>query len=200
MSNTRDFLLENNNPHYNRMRAKECGETRYFSPKPCPKGHIGERMTSTGMCRLCLKQHKLKPKNVVKELERLRLDRINNPDKYRGKDKRYRSIINNKLNYAIRARVVALLNNRYKSKNFDKIFGYSFDEFKHHIERQFTNGMTWDNYGRNGWHIDHIIPVSYFNYNTIEDDDFKMCWSLSNLRPLWAKDNYKKSSIRTHLL
>lgn len=43
-----------------------------------------------------------------------------------------------------------------------------------------------------GWHIDHKIPKSAFNFETPEDIDFKRCWALKNLQPLWAAENIKK--------
>ena len=52
--------------------------------------------------------------------------------------------------------------------------------------------MTWENYGRNGWHVDHIIPLVVHNYTTPDDIDFKKCWSLKNLQPLWEKENIAK--------
>ena len=52
--------------------------------------------------------------------------------------------------------------------------------------------MTWDNYGK--WHIDHIVPISVFNYTKTEHEDFKRCWALGNLRPLWAFDNISKGA------
>ena len=58
------------------------------------------------------------------------------------------------------------------------------------IESQFTEGMTWENHGE--WHIDHIVPLSAFNYSKPEHEDFRRCWALSNLQPLWAKDNQAK--------
>jgi len=61
-----------------------------------------------------------------------------------------------------------------------------------HLESLFLPGMNWENYGFYGWHIDHIIPVVKFRFETVDDPDFKKCWSLTNLQPLWAKDNYKK--------
>jgi 5-methylcytosine-specific restriction endonuclease McrA len=48
--------------------------------------------------------------------------------------------------------------------------------------------MSWHNYG-SYWHIDHIIPHSQFNYLSLDDDNFKKCWSLENLRPLSSKQN-----------
>lgn len=73
-----------------------------------------------------------------------------------------------------------------------KILGYSKEEFIKKIESQFQPGMSWGNYGK--WHIDHILPVSSFNFTCAEDEDFKRCWALENLQPLWAIDNIKKGN------
>ena len=61
-----------------------------------------------------------------------------------------------------------------------------------HLEQHFTAGMTWENYGKQGWEVDHIIPRSAFNYETPDDIDFKRCWSLNNLQPLWGQENWSK--------
>lgn len=74
-----------------------------------------------------------------------------------------------------------------------KILGYSIRELKGHLESQFDEHMSWDNYG-SYWHIDHIIPVSSFSYTNYQDEDFKRCWDLSNLQPLEAIENIKKSN------
>jgi hypothetical protein len=72
------------------------------------------------------------------------------------------------------------------------LLGYSATDLKKHLEEQFLPGMSWDNYGIHGWHIDHKIPISAFNFNEINNIDFKKCWALSNLQPLWADENHKK--------
>ena len=69
-----------------------------------------------------------------------------------------------------------------------KYLEYTIDDLKSHIGRQFDNNMNWDNYGI-VWHIDHIVPQSDLPYSSMEDDNFKKCWSLNNLRPLDAKQN-----------
>jgi hypothetical protein len=79
-----------------------------------------------------------------------------------------------------------------RNRKWWDVLGYNIDVLRLHLEKHFKDGMTWENYGE--WHIDHVIPVSVFNFQTIDDIDFKKCWSLSNLRPLWAKDNLKKSA------
>jgi hypothetical protein len=50
--------------------------------------------------------------------------------------------------------------------------------------------MTWDNYGRGGWHIDHIIPSS----SAIDIESLIKLQHYTNLQPLWAIDNMKKGS------
>lgn len=59
------------------------------------------------------------------------------------------------------------------------------------------DGMTWGNYGINGWTIDHKIPISVFNFTSSDHEDFKRCWALSNLQPLWAYDNISKGAKLT---
>lgn len=70
--------------------------------------------------------------------------------------------------------------------------GYSAGELRVHLERQFVGEMSWDNYGQ--WHIDHIVPIASFEFSSVEDPGFIRAWALTNLRPLWAIDNLKKSS------
>lgn len=70
---------------------------------------------------------------------------------------------------------------------------YSIQELKNHLENQFDNKMSWDNYG-SYWHVDHIIPQSKLIYLSMSDENFKLCWALSNLQPLEAIENIKKSN------
>jgi hypothetical protein len=76
---------------------------------------------------------------------------------------------------------------------------YTIQQLKEHLEKQFEVWMNWDNYGayvRGGetkWHIDHIIPQSFFLYDSMEHPSFLKCWALENLRPLEAVENISKS-------
>jgi hypothetical protein len=76
-----------------------------------------------------------------------------------------------------------------KNKTFE-IVGCSPQFLKEYLEQKFTEGMSWDNYGLYGWHIDHIIPLSSVN---TEEEIYKLC-HYTNLQPLWATDNLKKGS------
>lgn len=87
----------------------------------------------------------------------------------------------------------SLHNNGTKNKRkWEDLTGYTVHELKLHLEKLFLKGMSWDNHGE--WHIDHKIPVSAFNFTTPEDLDFKRCWDINNLQPLWKKDNISKSN------
>lgn len=77
------------------------------------------------------------------------------------------------------------------SKTF-ALVGFSPMDLVRHIESQFTDGMSWDN--KREWQIDHIRPVSSFNFDSTDHPDFKKCWALNNLQPLWAKDNISKGN------
>ncbi|NBQ17559.1 hypothetical protein EBU24_04530 [bacterium] len=77
-----------------------------------------------------------------------------------------------------------------KSKHTMELLGCSIEELKIYLEKQFVKGMCWNNYGKKGWHIDHILPCASFDLTDPEQQ--KICFHYTNLQPLWAKDNYKK--------
>jgi hypothetical protein len=85
-----------------------------------------------------------------------------------------------------------------KSMRTMEYTGCSLEELKVHLESQFQEGMTWDNYGtytfdndKSGWHIDHIIPCAAFNFEDILEQ--RACFYYLNLQPLCGGDNIKKS-------
>lgn len=77
-----------------------------------------------------------------------------------------------------------------KSCSYVELIGCSQHQLASHLESLFSDGMSWDN--RSQWHIDHIIPVSSFDLTTAEGQ--KAAFHYTNLRPLWARDNQRKSS------
>jgi len=77
-----------------------------------------------------------------------------------------------------------------KDSSNETLLGCSFTEAKKHIEKQFTEGMNWDNYTKDGWHIDHIIPLSSANTK----DELENLCHYTNLQPLWAFDNLSKGN------
>jgi len=82
----------------------------------------------------------------------------------------------------------ALKRNSKRGKAID-LLGCTIQEYKEHIEKQFTEGMSWDNYGK--WHIDHTIPLQYDN-PSVEDVLARLHYT--NTQPLWAIDNIRKGN------
>lgn len=119
---------------------------------------------------------------LTPEKRKVRNEKIHQYQKQRmKKDKTFyvMKLVRNRVNSFIR-------NNNLKS--FSKKLGCTLETFKLHIESQFKLGMTWENYGE--WHIDHIFPLSKAN----NDDLLKKAVHYTNLQPLWAEENLKKSN------
>lgn len=98
--------------------------------------------------------------------------------------------INERLANSLRSRLRLAIKNNSKTGSAVRDLGCSVSEFKQHLESRFQEGMSWDNYGIKGWHIDHIEPISKFNLTDIEQ--VKIACHYTNLQPLWAKDNLSK--------
>ena len=86
------------------------------------------------------------------------------------------------------------INTNGRSPTAEAFTGYTVAELKKHLEKQFTKGMNWEKFMAGEIHIDHIIPLSSFDRTN--EDEVKAAWQLSNLRPLWAKDNIRKAAKR----
>lgn len=76
------------------------------------------------------------------------------------------------------------------TKEFWRSVGYTRQELCEHLESLFLPGMGWHNLKE--WHIDHVKPVRLFDFKSFDCPEFKMCWGLANLQPLWAADNLRK--------
>jgi len=89
----------------------------------------------------------------------------------------------------IRSSFKRKLNNDWKkTSKTENMLGCKFDFFKNYIEKQFTEGMTFKNYG--DWHLDHIKPLALAK----TEEDVITLNHYTNFQPLWAKDNFKKGS------
>ena len=97
-----------------------------------------------------------------------------------------------RLSHNVRSRINTFLKNNNitkQNKTFD-IVGCSPQFLKEYLKNQFKEGMTWDNYGKNGWHVDHIIPLSSAN---TEEEIYNLS-HYTNLQPLWAEENLSKGN------
>lgn len=151
-------------------------------------------------CRECtkLEYRNFYYKNQEGEIKRQREYQENNLENvkktrriYHGK--RYRNDILYRLKFNVRNRIKLFL----KSKNFNqikngtfKIVGCTPQELKDHIEKQFFNGMNWENYSHDGWHIDHKIPLD----SAKNEEEVLRLSHYTNLQPMWSDENYKKGT------
>lgn len=103
----------------------------------------------------------------------------------------------NKLKKNLYSRLRGALKGKIKVGSHVRDLGCTIEELRIHIEKQFTDGMAWENWGRidspyKAWNIDHIIPISSFDL-TKREELLKAC-HYTNLQPLWAVENIKKSN------
>lgn len=92
----------------------------------------------------------------------------------------------------LRSRLNQAIKNNFKSGSAVRDLGCTIDQLKIHLESQFQPGMNWDNWSTNGWHIDHIKPLSSFDLT--DREELLKAVHYTNLQPLWAVDNLKKGS------
>jgi hypothetical protein len=79
-----------------------------------------------------------------------------------------------------------------KQRHTLQYIGCDINTLRSYLEKQFKEGMTWNNYGKKGWEIDHIIPCSYFDFS--KEKNIYICFNYKNLQPLWRKENLQKSN------
>jgi len=129
--------------------------------------------------KINLKAKKWREKNREKYLERVK----------KKKKEKYDNNLEYKLKHLLRSRINKILKFK-RNKSSIEILGCTTNDFIKYIESKFLEGMSWDNYGYYGWHIDHIIPLSSVK---TEEELLKLC-HYTNLQPMWGIDNIKKSN------
>jgi len=189
--------------------------------KDCRNGYCRQRVKNNPeKIKQINRRYRINHVNKLKQYRlnnKLRLNnnnikfRLNNTDYYKVYSIKWRKdnpeqakIINRKANKQRRSTVIGRLNSNMGTaiwqalkgnkagKHWEDIVGYTIGELKNQLESKFLPGMTWENYGK--WHIDHIIPKAFFIFESINDVEFQYCWSLDNLQPLWAEDNWSKQT------
>jgi hypothetical protein len=124
---------------------------------------------------------------------KLKAKRVRMGAKYRAQIKRarvkIRSTPEGMLDHRMSQSVREALRGAKRKCEWEDLLGYSVGELKAHLESQFADGMSWAKFLNGGIHIDHIIPRMHFSYSSAKDPQFRKCWALSNLRPMWPKQN-----------
>jgi hypothetical protein len=122
-----------------------------------------------------------------------KLYRKNNKEKINKHNRnKHKTNVQFKLNINLRNRLNDALKNNYKSGSAVRDLGCTVEELKKYLEFKFSSGMTWENWTIDGWHIDHIKPLSSFDL-TDRNQLLEAC-HYTNLQPLWAIDNLSKGA------
>jgi hypothetical protein len=129
-------------------------------------------------------------KNRDKTVEYKKKWRLSNPN---YKTNYFRTNLQGKLANQIRGYIRRAL--KYKKFTKDQtskeLLGITIPEFKIYLEKKFKHGMSWNNHGTFGWHIDHIIPL--VNFDLTKKEERSMAFHYTNMQPLWAKENLIKN-------
>jgi predicted nucleic acid-binding Zn ribbon protein len=169
----------------NRKSTKCCSEKCRLELNRINSNDRHNRLKKESECKICgnaFVSNKTRNKYCSKECIK----------KYHAVKQRsyYKTNINFRLADILRSRINSKIRIN-KVGSAVKDLGCSIEELKEYLESKFQPGMTWDNYGVQGWHIDHIIPLSSFNL--LNEEDLKKACHYTNLQPLWAKDNWSKN-------
>lgn len=118
--------------------------------------------------------------------------RENKPDWNANYMREWRKESSNRIAHNQRKRMCEVLRGIVKHNHTLEMIGCTAKELKNYLASKFTDGMTWENYGRDGWHVDHIRPCASFDFTDPEQQ--KQCFHYTNLQPLWARDNLSKGA------
>jgi hypothetical protein len=175
--NNKNKISEQQKEYYKINKQQINKQKKEYNQKN--KQHISEKA----------KEYYQVNKEQKKEYQKNNIEKINKKRKEYSKNRRKIDPLF-KLNGNIKNRILkSIKNNSYtkKSKTFE-ILGCTYKEFKQHLERQFTIGMSWENQGE--WHLDHIYPISLAK----DEQELIRLNHYTNFQPMWAIENIIKSN------
>jgi len=162
------------------QEARKAGLDRYFTGKPCCRGHIEERRKSDRTCCACARlktRRQAAPGGSQHDNYRKHQRRKSKRHQAKGAIRYLNRILRNRIRNAVR--------NGYRAGSAVRDLGCTIPEFRIYIATKFTESMSWDNYGE--WHLDHIRPLASFDLTNREQ--FLIACHFTNFQPLWALDN-----------
>lgn len=172
-------------PEIERRRKMRCAYTRKHA------------LANAEKCRAKLRLWRVK--NKAKIAGYMQAWRRNNPEKRRAAAARYypkrQASLQYRLTSRISARLRSALGRQKAGRSWRTFLDFTYEQLRDHLESRFTDGMTWEKFFDGEIEIDHIRPIASFRYTSTSDADFKECWALSNLQPLWSPDNAMKNSF-----
>ena len=154
-------------------------------------------------CKLCDITRVSRYNSLNKERHRDAQKKWRSNNKFKDNKRCYDSLrkrLKNNTSFRISTNIAQILRKRLKKIGSHKqreriasIIGCTIDEFKKHLEFIFQQNMSWSNYGKDGWHMDHICPIS----QAVSREEVLKLNHYTNLQPLWAEDNLNKSDSKT---
>jgi hypothetical protein len=191
--------------------CKKCGFEKIFTDFRSRR--INEKVHYDNICRTCYNLGQKQYKNENSEVLRTKNSNYyyNNKEYYKLYKRMYiKNRRKDSIEFRINGNISRLIGQALKNSNSSKdnqshckYLLYTMEELKWHLEEQFELWMAWGNYGKYDpkfwndndpttwtWNLDHIIPQADLPYTSMEDENFRKCWALSNLRPLSSKQNW----------
>lgn len=161
-------------------RCTKCKAIKSY--KEFSKNKVG-RFGLNSSCRECKKEYELTPERIKKRKE------------YKKRHhQKFKDNPEYKLRNALHTRLRKIITEKRNTPMTIEYLGCDIKTFIKHIEKQFMGGMNWNNYGKDGWELDHILPCNSFDMTN--KAEVKTCFNYRNIRPLWFKDNnYKRARI-----
>ena len=111
------------------------------------------------------------------------------------KRRKWKSLVNYRLARLVSHRLWLALKSQglKKTVRTSQLLGCSIESFKVYMAQMFERGMSWENYGARGWHLDHVRPCASFDLRN--SNELKQCFHFTNYQPLWSAKNVRKSSL-----
>ena len=192
-------------PGYYERRRKQQREARLKDPERYKEysrrasiiwKESGKRAEYESRPEVRARKNKLQNERYQKNKEQMRAYARADYKKHKQAIRERRQSPKFRLVDSIRQRVYRVVKQRFTpSAKTLELIGCTQDELISWVERQFEEGMTWENYGLHGWHLDHVVPVAMYMDNIEDPDVQRKCFNMKNLKPMWAEDNRRKSSI-----
>ena len=190
-----------NNPLYMKEYQKKWEEINFEHRKKYMEEYFEKRKRDNPEYS---KKYYQEHKDAILESQRQR--RFNNPEKDRQWRQNHKMEINKyhrerlkidikyNLNHKIRTAIWESLKGNKNGRHWESLVGYHLNDLIVHLQKTMPKGYTWQDYLTGKLHIDHIIPISVYNFTKPEHINFKKCWSLNNLQLLPAIENISKGN------
>jgi len=193
----KECMSKKQNEHYLKNREKILQQSKIYEQEH--KEKIKKRKKDyylKNKKQLLLNRKNRYLNNREHELQICKNYEINNKEKINERKRKRTKIrrktdINFKIRHCLASRLIEAIKENWKSGHTLELLGCSIEFLKKHLEAQFKEGMNWDNHNKQGWEIDHIRPCASFDFN--KESEQRKCFHYTNLQPMWAEENLKKS-------